>query len=231
MDLVHSSFISTAGVLFIRILIRYGTHSFPLSENRLDKIFTCLIGTLDALIFIHKDCFVSKEKPRLRVNHSKQLYKQHPNSFVDPVIFEGQFNLDCDSSDAGLRAEVCSLQRLPQAPHELNVDAFFSVPFDTLDGNLFKKLRDEVRDYLEAYRCALKSILMGENTIPRCLTTYYFQHNERLIRVFYPPFCRDEACLREKMHESMCVETIIRLFISCDLMLIYVSMLCIHYLL
>ncbi|KAM7536704.1 hypothetical protein Aperf_G00000087782 [Anoplocephala perfoliata] len=203
MDLVHSSLIPTASVLFIRILIRYGAHLFPLGENHLDKTFAYLVGNLDALIFIRKDCFISKEKPCLRGNQPKQLCKQHQNSFKDPVMFEGQFNLDCDSNDAGLRAEVSSLQRLPQALHKLNVDAFFPVSLDTLDGDLFAKLRDEVCNYLEAYQCALKSILMEENMIPRCLTAYYFHHNDRLIRVFYPPFCRDEAGLREKMHEVL----------------------------
>ena len=115
MDLVHSSVISTSGVLFLRILVQYGVHVFLWDVRYIEKVFKHLILTLDALIFIHKDCFISKEKPRLRADKIKQLLKQNPtdSSFTNPLTFEAQFNLDCDSNDAGPRAEVRSQQKFP----------------------------------------------------------------------------------------------------------------------
>lgn len=202
MDLVHSSLISATVVLYLRILIRYGTQLFPLNEKHLDRFFTRLLATLDAFIFIHNDCLISKEKPSLRGSQSKRLYKQHSDSFKDPVTFEGQFNLDFDSTDAGPRAEVRSLQQLPKGLHELNVDIFFPVTPDTLDGDLFAELQHAVRSYLMDYQRALKSILKDNDAMPRSLTAYYFQHEDQLIRVFYPPSCKDELELRKKMHAS-----------------------------
>ncbi|VDL61079.1 unnamed protein product [Hymenolepis diminuta] len=203
MDLVHSSLISATVVLYLRILIHYGTQLFPLNEKHLDRFFTRLLATLDAFIFIHNDCLISKEKPSLRGSQSKRLFKQHSDSFKDPVTFEGQFNLDFDSTDAGPRAEVRSLQQLPKGLHELNVDIFFPVTPGALDGDLFAGLQHAVRRYLMDYQRALKSILKDNNAMPRSLTAYYFQHEDQLIRVFYPPSCKDELELRKKMHAML----------------------------
>ncbi|VDK45265.1 unnamed protein product [Taenia asiatica] len=205
MDLVHSSIITTTGVLFLRVLVRYGTHIFPWEEQSIERIFAHLFETIDSLIFIHKDCYISRVKP-LHPNQSEKLLMHYLNgtSFQDPLVFEGQFNLDCDSKDAGLRAEIESPQKLPCAAHQLNVDAFFSVTPDILRGNLFECLQDEVRAFLKAYHDTLKSILLKEKAIPRSLTAYYFRYEDLLIRVFYPPVCKDEVKLREDIHKASC---------------------------
>ncbi|EUB56043.1 Ufm1-specific protease [Echinococcus granulosus] len=201
MNLVHLSTIATTGALFLRVLVRYGTHLFPWEERSIERIFAHLLETLDALIFIHKDCYISRMKPLL----PEQFLKRYLNntSFQDPLIFEGQFNLDCDSSDAGLRAEVNSPHKLPCGVHQLNVDAFFPVTSDILKGDLFELLQDEIRAFLKAYHETLESILVKEKAVPRSLTAYYFRHEDRLIRVFYPAVCKEEVKLREEIHKGL----------------------------
>lgn len=203
MDLVHSSIITTTGVLFLRVLVHYGTHVFPWEERSMGRIFAHLLEAIDSLIFIHKDSYISRVKS-LQPNHSERLLKHHLNdtSFQDPLVFEGQFNLDCNSKDAGLRAEIKSPQKLPCGVHQLSVDAFFSVTPDALKGDLFGRLQDEVRAFLMAYHDTLKSILLKEKAVPRSLTAYYFRYEDRLIRVFYPPVCKDETKLREDIHKG-----------------------------
>ncbi|VDO09253.1 unnamed protein product [Rodentolepis nana] len=200
MDLVHASPIPEADALYLRILVNYGTLLLPLNEKHLNKVFARLLATLDAFIFIHNVHLISKEKPSLRENQSKLLLRKRSDSFKDPITFEAQFNLDCDSTDAGPRAEVRSIQQLPKGLHELSVDIFLPVTPDTLDEDLFGKLQDAVRNYLTAYQRALNSTLKDNNAMPRCLSTYYFLHENQLIRVFYPPFSQNELELRKKMH-------------------------------
>ncbi|VDM17934.1 unnamed protein product [Hydatigera taeniaeformis] len=204
MELVHSSAIATSGVIYLRVLVRYGNHIISWEERSIGKVFAHIFETLDSLIFIHEDCCISKAKP-LQPSQSERLFKNHLKSasFLDPLIFEGQFNLDCNPKDSGLRAEIKSPRKLPYGVHRLNVDAFFSITSDVLKGGLFEHLQDEVRTYLKAYHDALKAILLKENAIPPSLTAYYFRYEDQLIRIFYPPVCKDEVKLREDIHRGL----------------------------
>lgn len=204
MDFAHTSAIRKAGVIFFRVLIRYGIHHIRWDDRHIEKLFKHLLLTLDTLIFFHKDYYISKERSRLRADRLKQLLKQcsSDTSLSSPVVFEAQFILDCDSNDAGPRAEISSLQKSPCGIHQLNVDALFSVEPISLEGDLFSLLRDEVQNYLKSYKDTLKSILLKEKTIPRSLTAYYFLHEDQLIRVLYPPATKDEIVLREEIHKG-----------------------------
>uniref|UniRef100_A0A5K3F4L3 Ufm1-specific protease 2 n=1 Tax=Mesocestoides corti TaxID=53468 RepID=A0A5K3F4L3_MESCO len=202
MDLVQSSVLLSNDVVFLRVIIRYGERLFYWNEHHLEKLFAGLRETINSLIFIHNDCYISKEKPKLSPQYSRQMLKQANDSLHNPITFVANFNFDCDSEDTGPRVEFKPPQKVPCAMHQLNVDAFFAVDPEIVEGDLFDTLRSNVSEFLTSYNETLKSILAKEKSIPRSLTAYYFHHEDKLIRVFYPPFCEKELQWREAIHKG-----------------------------
>uniref|UniRef100_A0A5K3F1X7 Ufm1-specific protease 2 n=1 Tax=Mesocestoides corti TaxID=53468 RepID=A0A5K3F1X7_MESCO len=203
MDLVQSSVLLSNDVVFLRVIIRYGERLFYWNEHHLEKLFAGLRETINSLIFIHNDCYISKEKPKLSPQYSRQMLKQANDSLHNPITFVANFNFDCDSEDTGPRVEFKPPQKVPCAMHQLNVDAFFAVDPEIVEGDLFDTLRSNVSEFLTSYNETLKSILAKEKSIPRSLTAYYFHHEDKLIRVFYPPFCEKELQWREAIHKGL----------------------------
>lgn len=202
MDLVQSSPIPESGVIFIRLVVRYGYHLFHWNERKLSELFAFLQATVGSIIFQHnEDCCISKEKPKPRPEHLKDMLKQE-NSVNNPLIFEGQFSLDCDQNGAGPRAEFRTPGTLRSSMHKLSVDAVFSLSIEKLSENIFEPLQAAVIAHLTDYESTLLWFLAAEKSLPRSLTAYYFIHGKLLIRIFYPPAHNKEAQWRVEIHRG-----------------------------
>ncbi|KAL7057961.1 hypothetical protein AAHC03_017228 [Spirometra sp. Aus1] len=206
MELMSHSEAPPSDSICVRLLINYGSRSFPWERRRLERVFKRLQDSMDSLIFLHRDCCLSKEKCDLSRAQAKQLLLNSVATVTDPLTLEAQFKYDLDADCSGPHAVIRGPHSSRYGPHLLRVDTLLHLDAGE-EGltrpDLFHVLTTAAAAYLEHYLTALVFLLSKYGALPRTLTMHHFLVEDRLIHILYPPPTDEEAEWRTQIHEGL----------------------------